>query len=224
MTLRLNLAALTPLELERLLGVDAARQMQPDLSAARLARRPLLGHNFQTELNLTAVPERTWGATPDDAYRLRQQRAELEAAGLSFMGTFALDALTGQRFLSAYLCETQNATGMLVALRWSEERKQDTPAVQLISWLREELAGTQALVSWNTHLTPTLEGSPSVLVKEYPDQDAQQLLYTHRTRVKHHGKATPVSSLLEFESVFQRLWEANISAWKARGVLVENGK
>ena len=221
MTLRLNLAALTPLELERLLGVDAARQMQPDLSAARLARRPLLGHTFQTELNLTAVPERIWGATPDDAYRLRQQRAELEAAGLSFLGTFALDALTGQRFLSAYLCENQNAS---VALRWSEERKQDIPAVQLISWLREELAGTQALVSWNTHLTPTLEGSPSVLVKEYPDLDAGQLLYTHRTRVKHHGKAERVSSLLEFESVFQRLWEANIAAWKARGVLMENGK
>ncbi|MBC7646525.1 MAG: hypothetical protein H7095_05355 [Pseudopedobacter sp.] len=221
MTLRLNLAALTSLELERLLGVDAARQMQPDLSAARLARRPLLGHRFQTELNLVAVPERTWGATPEDAYQLRQQRAQLEGAGLSFLGTFALDALTGQRFLSAYLSTGKN---VLVALRWSEARKQDTPAVQLISWLRDELAGTQALVSWNTRLTPTLEGSPAVVVKEYPDLDPPQLLGVHLTRVKNHGKAESVSSLLEFESIFQRLWEANIVAWKARGVLMENRK
>ena len=117
MALKLNLVSLTSSELERLLGQAGARQIQPDLSAARLSNRSLLWDSpfFQEHFVLWPAPEtnsqadpqtqmgQSSGKTPEANRRIRALQAELEQIGAEFLGRFSLQQISGDRKIAAYL-------------------------------------------------------------------------------------------------------------------------
>jgi hypothetical protein len=230
--LKLNLVSLTSSELERLLGQAGARQIQPDLSAARLSNRPLLWDSpfFQEHFVLWPALEsptqadpqthlgQNGGKTPEANRRIRALQAELEQIGATFLGCFSLQQISGDRKIAAYLVPERD---LALALRWSEQNTETEPALQAFSWLRQEVAGVEGVSSWNVGLTVTLEGSPQILVDEYPQASVETLLENHRTRVRKYGKATKVQQFSDFEASFERLWQANLLAWKKRGLCID---
>ncbi len=233
MALKLNLVSLTSSELERLLGQAGARQIQPDLSAARLSNRALLWDSpfFQEHFVLWPAPVtsseadpqtqmgQSSGKTPEANRRIRALQAELEQIGAEFLGRFSLQQISGDRKIAAYLVPERD---LALALRWSEQNTDTTePALQAFTWLRQEVAGVEGVSSWNVSLSVTLEGSPQILVDEYPHASVETLLENHRARVRKYGKAVKVQNIADFTNSFESLWQANLLAWKQRGLCLD---
>lgn len=216
MLLRLNLAALTSAELERLLGPDASRQRYAELSQAKLMQKPVLDQIMPSELDFSPLQGQDWGATPEDGRNIREWNKQLCELGFLAIGAYQLPEGVYPSRMLAFTGKQE-----LAALRWSESPLRHPPQVLLLSWLREPIAGVAGLATTNAHQAPALEGSDEVLWKFEPTQPLDELLELHRSHVKQYGKATKVATAEDFAHTFKQLWHANLSAWRRRGVLQE---
>jgi hypothetical protein len=221
--LRLNLAALTAEELQRLLGEAAAQRLMPEVSQARLEGRPVAGDVVPREQEYQPQPERSWGATPELARQLISGRGELLALGALDLGVYRQPQLQGARHLRAFLLAPDTA----LALRWSETPeagRATAPFVLAATLLRDRASGTAAVLSSTSELPFVPTQSEEIDARLYQGQGAQAMLEAHRLQVARHGRGVrlgqvPGNEQADWMKVYAAVRQLNLAAWTRRGLL-----
>ncbi|MBZ9712975.1 hypothetical protein [Deinococcus multiflagellatus] len=218
---RLNLAALTDEELQALVGQERAVALLPEISAARLVARPVPGPPVSPLLTAEALPERPWGASPEDSRALGALSAELLAAQATAHGTFYLPTLNEVRHLRAYTLDPDTSA----ALRWSETPESagaGWPFVQLLTWLRDRASGLACVLT--TSAPHPLSPSPGaeVDVHQHPGAGVAELVGCHRQHVARHGRGQKLAPDSDWLRPWQALHALNLAAWNKRGLLVDS--
>ncbi|WP_233218611.1 hypothetical protein [Deinococcus arcticus] len=219
---RLNLAALTDEELQALVGQEQAVTLLPEISAARLVERPVPGPSVSPVLTAEPLPERPWGASPEESRALAALHAEFLAAPATAHGTFYLPTLSEVRHLRAYTLEP-DVSG---ALRWSETPESvgaGWPFLQLLTWLRDRASGLACVLT--TSAPHALSPSPGaeVDVHRHPGMGVAELLACHRQHVLRHGRGQKMAPDSDWLRPWQALHALNLSAWERRGLLIGSG-
>lgn len=219
MPLHLNLAALTGDELERLLGVEAAQKLRPDLSRARMEGKAYRGPEVAPELRFELVEEREWGSTVEHTRKLRAYRDALRELEYHEHGTLYAPGLQGARHHVAFTGHTDTA----VAVRWSEtpEGVTEGPFLQFVTVLRDRASGVAAVLT-TTSVTP-LAPAPSeeVAVRHVPGGSPAEAHTAHRSEVTRHARGVKVATVTDWQRSWQALRALNVNAWSRRGLLLE---
>nr|WP_254632681.1 hypothetical protein [Deinococcus sp. GbtcB9] len=217
---RLNLAALTDDELQRLVGPDRAVTLLPDLSLARLEGRAVPGPTVTETLTPQLLEDRAWGATPEQARAIGALHQDLLGIAAVTRGTLYLPGISEVRHVRAYVLEPD----VSAALRWSEtpdDPAHGWPFVQLLSWLRDRASGFACVLtsSARTPYAPAL--SEEIDVHLHPDCPPPDLLSAHRAHVLRHGRAQKVQPDVDWVRPWQAMHALNLTAWDRRGLLTE---
>lgn len=215
---RLNLVTLTAEELQALLGEAAAQRLLPDISGARLAGKPYLGPEVAGKLQFEALPEKDWGATPEQSRALRALGTALIEAGAQPLGAYYTPELPGARHQQAYLLEPETA----VALRWSEtpEGLPAAPFLQAITLPRDRVSGIAAALSSTGGVALVPTPSEEVDYRLLPEHtDVPTFLAAHRALAIRHGKGQKLSGEADWKRAFVTVRQLNYAAWERRGLL-----
>lgn len=222
---RLNLAALTAEELQRLLGESAAQRRMPEMSQARLEGRAVPGDLVPREQEYQLQPEKSWGATPELARQLITLRSELTQAGACDLGVYYQPLLSEGRHLRAFLLAPDTA----LALRWSEtpESRSSAPSLLAATLMRDRASGTAAVLSSTSVLPFVPTQSEEIDARLYQGASTQALLDAHRTQVLRHGRGVRLGQVAGHEQadwlkVFTAVRQLNLAAWTRRGLLVQD--
>ncbi|WP_019010514.1 hypothetical protein [Deinococcus aquatilis] len=228
MSARLNLAALTAEELQVLYGVNGAQSVLPDVSRARLEGRTLSGPEIQTTLTFTPLPERGWGASPEQTRLLAAEDAALRGLGAQELGVHYAPLISGARHQRAYLLEPDTA----LALRWSEtpdtthapHGQTRQPFVQAVTWLKDRASGVACVLTTAAPQPPSPTLSEQIDLHQHPDLNAAALLEAHRAHVLRHGRGQKLPSTENAAEGWGKAWQAvyalNVAAWTRRGLLL----
>ncbi len=216
---RLNLAALTDEELQALVGQEQAVALLPEISAARLVERAVPGPGVSALLTAEPLPERPWGASPEESRALAALHADFLAAQATAHGTFYLPTVNEVRHLRSYTLEPDTAA----ALRWSETPESvgaGWPFVQLLTWLRDRASGLACVLT--TSAPHPLSPSPGaeVDVHRHPGAGVADLLTLHRQYVLRHGRGQKLAPDGDWLRPWQALHALNLGAWERRGLLL----
>ncbi|UQN05894.1 hypothetical protein [Deinococcus sp. QL22] len=229
MPARLNLAALTAEELQVLYGVNAAQSVLPDVSRARLEGRTLPGPDIQMTLTFAPLPERGWGASPEQTRALAAEDAALRGLGAQELGVHYAPLISGARHQRAYLLEPDTA----LALRWSEtpdtthspHGQTPPPFVQAVTWLKDRASGVACVLTTAAAEPPTPTLSEQIDLHRHPDLTAAALLDIHRAHVLRHGRGQKLTPTEHAAEGWVRAWQAvyalNVAAWTRRGLLLD---
>ncbi|WP_242402880.1 hypothetical protein [Deinococcus deserti] len=223
MSVRLNLAALTPEELAALFGEDGAQLRLPEVSRARLEQRALAGPVLNTTFEAQPLEDRSWGATPEQSRALGSHDAQLRACGATPLGVFYLPLVSEVRHARAYLLESDIA----VSLRWSETPESSRTAVaylEFLSLLRDRASGSACVLSISNSRAVTPAPSEEVDLHQHPGAGAEELLAAHRQHVLRHGRAQRLmtTDANGWMRTWQTLHTLNVAAWARRGLLLED--
>lgn len=221
-SVRLNLAALTPEELAALFGEDGAQLRLPEVSRARLEKRVLPGPVLSRTFEAQPLDDRPWGATPEQSRALGSHDAQLRTCGATSLGVFYLPLVSEVRHARAYLLEPDIA----VSLRWSETPESSRTAVaylEFLSLLRDRASGSACVLSSGNPLAVAPSPSEEVDLHQHQGAGAEELLAAHRQHVLRHGRAQKLMSA--DASGWLRTWQTlhtlNVAAWARRGLLLE---
>lgn len=227
MVARLDLAALTAEELERLLGSGPAQKLLPDLSAARMAQRPYAGPEVATELHFESLSGDGWGATAEHARALRALQSEALGLGYAELGALYLPGVLEARHHLAFAGEGQVA----LALRWSESPEHHGeghpaagPFLQALSLLRDRASGVAAVLTSTAATQAPVPFAPALSEEvdgaSLPGAGAAEALAAHQTRVARHGRGVKIQTLHDWTRAWQVLRGLNLAAWTRRGALL----
>lgn len=216
---RLNLAALTDDELQRLVGPERAVSLLPELSLARLDRRALPGPLVSETLAPQPLEDRAWGATPEQSRAIASLHADLLAAGAAPLGTYYLPGVSEVRHLRAYRLEPDSTAG----LRWSETPETaDTgwPFVQVLTWLRDRASGFACVLTSSARQPYAPALSEEIDVHLHPDCPVPDLLAAHRAHVLRHGRGQKLQADADWTRPWQAMHALNVAAWDRRELLL----
>lgn len=224
--LRLNLAALTAEELQRLLGEATAQRRMPEMSQARLEGRAVLGDLIPREQEYQVQAEKSWGATPELARQLATLRQELTQAGACDLGVYYQPLLSESRHLRAFVLAPDTA----LALRWSETpegSRAHAPSLLAATLMRDRASGTAAVLSSTSALPFVPTQSEEIDARLYQGAATQVLLESHHTQVGRHGRGVRLGQVAGHEQadwlkVFTAVRQLNLTAWTRRGLLVQD--
>lgn len=217
---RLNLAALRPHELARVLRPAERLVARPYLAAARALGRPVLAPDeFPEELRLRVAAEPDWdalGASLDHARAARELRDAAHEMGFRQVGAFRLEGLPVSRNFFAYVKEVD----VLGAIYMGDARG-EPPYLELATLARSEREGRVALLTTSARDGVPLDAAARVEVRTLPSASAEQLFQVHRAGVLAWGRANrPMATVEDFTRGYLDVWGESYEAWKARGLLV----
>lgn len=216
---RLNLAALTDDELQRLVGPDRAVSLLPDLSLARLDGRVVPGPTVTETLSPQPLEDRAWGATPEQSRAIGTLHQDLLGLGATPRGTVYLPGISEVRHVRAYLLEPD----VTAALRWSEtpeDAGSGWPFVQLLTWLRDRASGFACVLTSSARQPYAPALSAEIDVHLHPDCPAADLLAAHRGHVLRHGRGQKLQAEGDWVRPWQAMNDLNLAAWDRRGLLL----
>lgn len=224
---RLDLAALTAEELERLLGSGPAQKLLPDLSAARMAQRAYAGPEVALDLQFEPLAGSGWGATAEHARALRTLQQGVLGLGYTELGALYLPGVLEARHHLAFVGEGQVA----LALRWSESPEHQAadhpaagPFLQALSLLRDRASGVAAVLTSTAATQAPVPFAPALSEEVdgacLPGAGAAEALAAHQGRVARHGRAVKIQTLQDWTRAWQVLRGLNLTAWTRRGVLL----
>ncbi|WP_229780665.1 hypothetical protein [Deinococcus malanensis] len=222
MSVRLNLAALTPEELAALFGEDGAQLRLPEVSRARLEKRALPGPVLSRSFEAQPLEDRPWGATPEQTRALGSHDAQLRAAGATPLGVFYLPLVSEVRHVRAYLLEPDLA----ISLRWSETPESSRTAeayLEFLSLLRDRASGSACVLSSGNPRAVAPSPSEEVDLHQHSSMGAEDLLAAHRQHVLRHGRGQKLvtADAAGWMRTWQTLHTLNFAAWSRRGLLLE---
>lgn len=202
MHLKLNLAALTSTELERLLGLDATRGVMSELSAAKLIGRTY-PYTFVPleDLEPIGVP-----------LEIENWAGELVELGFA-PHPIQLDSGFYRRLFQIPLINETT----VVTLNWNG---QGSTHLECFSILKEPVAGINAAVTSSEPQVFPLEFS-EVISYKCASLPVPQLLEAHQQHVRQFGRPLKQSSPEEATVVLRLVRDLCIKAWMRRGVLVD---
>lgn len=215
----LNLAALTGEELERLLGVEAAQRLRPDLSRARMEGKPYQGPELPEELRFDFLEDTgAWGATSEHTRRVRSARDGLGALGFQDHGVYYAPGVMGARHLCAFTGDGDTAARIV----WSETLSEhsEAPYGQLLTLLRDRAAGFAAVLTVSSAAPPVPALSEEVALRFVPGVDVPDLHAAHRSEVARHGRGVRLVTFEDWQRAWRALRALNFAAWARRGVLL----
>lgn len=219
MTLRLDLAAMRPHELQRTLPRGEYLATRPALALARLARRPIFAPDAYPEsLELLVAEEADWdalGASLEHARAAREMRDELHGMNFSQVGAFRLSGMPYPRNFFAYAKSADTFGALYVA-----DASGPAPYLELFTVFRAEREGRIGIVTSSAHAPEALDPSERLMWLSTPDSRPEQVFQLHRAKVVELGKANRrAQTEADFRAAYLEIAGENFRAWRERGVL-----
>ena len=202
MHLKLNLAALTSNELERLLGMEASRGVMSELSAAKLVGRAF-PYVFNPLDELEAV------LTPEESQHWMQELLELG---------FRPHPLQLDTGFFRHLHQVPFSGELMVVLAtWTSS---GDAHLEAFSVLKDPVAGISAVVTTSAPQVFPLEFSEVVSYKQ-ASLPIPQFLESHQQHVKQFGRPLKQNQAEEPLLVLRLVRELCAKAWLRRCVLID---
>ncbi|GGJ23267.1 hypothetical protein [Deinococcus roseus] len=202
MHLKLNLAALTSNELERLFGMDASRGMISELSAARL-----IGKSYPHVFEPSAEPEMQ--DIPAEVAAWSQDLLELG---------FKQHAAQPDSGFFRHLQQMPFSNDlMVVTLNWTDAGQTH---VEAHSVLKDPASGISAVVTTSVPQVFPLEFSEVISYRQAA-LPIPQFLESHQQHVRQFGRPLKQNHPEEPLMVLRLVRDLCVRAWLRRGVLID---
>jgi hypothetical protein len=216
MTYRLDLTALNPSELRRMLPGDFTTA--PVLAGARLLKKPVFAPDeFPTTLELRIASEEDWdhlGASIQAASRIKAMRDGLAELGCVQVGAFRLANMPYHRNFFAYTKEADTFAALYLS-----DAAGPAPYLELFTLFRQEKNSKIGIVTSSAVLTE-LDPSQKLIWLPDPGSNVDHVFQLHRSKILESGKANkPARTVEDFSNAYLAIQNANYSSWLARGVL-----
>lgn len=216
MALSLNLAALTDEELHLLYGDERALAVLPEVSRARLSRRPEPGPALPAGLEFRPLAERLWGGTPEQSRLLAALDQALQAGGAAPLSAVAWAEEASGDYLMPYLLAPDTA----ILLRWNEVAGAPGAVLEALTWLRDQASGFSGVLTTSRARATVPAPSEEVDVHHHPGLATGELLELHAGHVLRHGRTQKLGTDADWWAPWQQLYALNLTAWERRGLLL----